>query len=193
MVTFHRSAVDPNWIELKEDGVVLQEVLVRFRFRQMDQVCATVEEALAFLNQVEKKQGRSYAHWLLSAKSYPSALLAKKLSEKGYSDLVVEEIVQALQEKGLIQDGDWISREVERELQAGHGPRFIEAKWRMKGLPAEQVRVHLTDEKQETRLRELWPKLCARKKDAKKAMQALIRRGFDPTFVFSVSLNYPRN
>jgi SOS response regulatory protein OraA/RecX len=186
MITFHRSATDPNWLELQEDGAVLQEVEVRFNFRKMDHVCLTVEEALTFLKETERKQGKSYAYWLLSAKSYPSTLLGKKLSEKGYSADVVQEILEKLETLGLTQDEEWFAREVARELSAGHGPRLIESKWKVKGLPSEKVRAYLTDAMQEEKIQQLWPKFCARKKDRQKAIQALVRRGFDFGLVLRV-------
>jgi regulatory protein len=186
MITFHRSATDPNWIELQEDGVVIQEIEVRFNFRKMSHVSLTLEEALTFLKETERRQGKTYAFWLLSAKSYPSTLLGKKLSEKGYSAGVVQEILEKLSDLGLTQDEEWFAREVARELSSGHGPRFIEAKWRAKGLPADKVRTHLSEAMQEEKIRELWPKFSLRKKDRQKAIQALVRRGFDFGVVLQV-------
>ncbi len=178
MITLHRSAVHPDWVELREGTQVLDEIEVRFRFRHMRKTFATVEEAKAFLHDNERKQAKTYACYLLSARSYASELLAKKLSEKGYSTVVVQETVQKLTELGILQDEQWQQREVERELARGHGPRFVEAKWRAKGLPAQVVRKYLTDEMQRDKVQQLWQKL-RKKSDRRKAIGFLARRGFD--------------
>jgi regulatory protein len=185
MITLHRSAVQAEWVELREGEQVLDEVEVRFRFRHMNKTFVSVEEAKKFLHDTERKQAKNYACYLLSARSYASELLGKKLSEKGYSADVVQETVQKLTDLGLLQDEQWQQREVERELARGHGPRFIEAKWRAKGLPNEPVRKYMTDEMQRDKLKQLWQKL-GKKSDRRKAIGFLARRGFDLDLIMQI-------
>jgi len=185
MIALRRSAVHADWVELKDGEQVLDEVEVRFRFRHMSKTFVSVEEAKKFLHDTERKQAKNYACYLLSARSYASELLGKKLSEKGYSVNVVQETVQKLTDLGLLQDEQWQQREVERELARGHGPRFIEAKWRAKGLPTEPVRKYMTDEMQKDKIQELWKKLC-KKSDRRKAIGFLARRGFDLDLIMQV-------
>jgi len=185
MITLRRSAVHSDWVEFREGEQVLDEVEVKFRFRHMNKTFGSVEEARQFLHDNERKQAKTYACYLLSARAYASELLSKKLLEKGYSSEVVQETVQKLTDLGLLQDEQWQQREVERELSRGHGPRFIEAKWRAKGLPAEQVRKYVTSEMQKDKLKQLWQKL-GKKSDRRKAIGFLARRGFDLDLIMQI-------
>ncbi len=187
MLKFVRSSVNPLWFEVQEDGRVIQEIAIAFRIRKIPSF-AVLEDALAWLQATEMRLAKWHAHRLLSLRSYPSRSLLEKLRLKGFSSAVCEPIVSELERIGLIEDSAWELREIERELRAGHGPRYIEAKWKAKGLPIERVRQVITDEQQRECVQQLWSKLSRQKKgERQKVVQALLRRGFDFAVVGSVS------
>ena len=186
MIQLIRSAANPTWFELHEDGRIIQEVEVLFRIRKIPKHFASLNDALKWLRATEQRLAKWHAMRLLSLRSYPSTILQGKLRARGFH--ACDELLAELEQMGLIQDDAWATREIERELAAGHGPRLIEAKWKAKGLDARRIREQLSEARQRERLEELWPKMLRQKKsDKQKAMQALLRRGFDFDAILAVA------
>ncbi len=169
MIQLVRGSVDPKWIEVQRDGVVLQEIEVRFNLKKIPKSFESEEAALTWLKETEHKQARNRAYYLLSARSYPSTILVQKLKDNGYSDVVCEAVLKKLEEQGLIQDEDFWAGFVRREFQKGNGPRLIELKGKVKGMPARYVRAHIDDDMQREKIKKL----------EKKGFQTLMRKGFD--------------
>ena len=169
MIQLVRGSVDPKWIEIQRDGEVLQEIEVCFNLRKIPKSFESQEEALTWLKETEYKQARNRAYHLLSARSYPSTVLIQKLQENGYSDSVCQAVIKKLEEQGLIQDEDFWATFVRREFQKGNGPRLIELKGRVKGMPPHYVRAYIDDDMQREKIKNL----------EKKGFQSLMRKGFD--------------
>lgn len=113
-------------------------------------------------------QAKRYAFRLLSMRNYHSAVLFRKLSQKGAEDEVCEKVIAECRRLGFIKDEEAILREFRR----GYGPRYIEYKLR---LSREEVRKIITRGMQREKIEELLPKLG----EKQKALRALQRRGFD--------------
>lgn len=176
MVNLVRSSVDPRWLEVQENGSVVQEVEVFFPLYKIPKHFSSLEAALRWLSETERKQAKMRAYRLIAARSYPSAVLFKKLREKGYAECLCQEIVQELQESGYLQDEEFTLRMIEREFARGVGPRLIEIKLKSKGLNSDSVRQYISDARQRDSIRSLSSKL---KLERRKKIQALARKGFD--------------
>lgn len=165
-----KASIDPKWMEIREDGVVVQEVEVHFRLWKIPKSFGALDEVLAWLDKTERKQAKNRAYRLLSSRAYPSSVLKKKMEESGYSARLCSEIVDELQVAGYVQDQDfWVSF-VRSEFRKGNGPRLIELKGKVKGMPVQIVRGQISDEMQREKIQQL----------EKKGFQSLMRKGFDP-------------
>jgi SOS response regulatory protein OraA/RecX len=170
MITLVRSHIDPRWYEVRRGEEVLQEIEVRFQLFRIPRSFMSVEAALRWLQETERKLAKNKVHRLLGARSYPKTLLFRKLMEKGYGEEVCRGIVDELEQLGYIQDEGYAAQLIEREFRRGYGPRVIEMKLKSKGLGTELVRKIVTESMQREKIRELMKK---------KSMQAIARRGFD--------------
>ena len=91
---------------------------------------------------------RKYALRLLSMRNYHSAVLRRKLEQKGFSDESSERVINDCKRMGFLNDDEAILREFRR----GYGPRYIEFKLR---LGKEEVRGAITRQMQREKVREL--------------------------------------
>lgn len=169
MIQLVRSIVDPKWVEIQENGVVLQEIEVLFKLWKIPKSFSSQEEVVEWLHKTEHKQAKNRAYRLLSGRSYPSTILKKKLKEAGYAEALCEQLIQELQLLGYIQDEDFWLSFVKAEFRKGNGPRLIELKGKMKGMPVHIVRTHISLEMQREKIKQL----------EKKGFHSLLRKGFD--------------
>ncbi|MDE3045877.1 MAG: regulatory protein RecX [Verrucomicrobiota bacterium] len=183
MITLIRSEVDPKWVEVKENERVIEEVEVPFRLYRIPRDFSSVEEALRWLFDIEKKLVKGRAYRLLAARSYSSAALLQKLIEKGYRESICREMIDELQRLGYLQDESFLLQLIEREFRRGYGPLYIEMKVKSKGLDPERVRILLTDARQLAMIRQLSAKLS--RHSSQKKIQMLARRGFDLSLLLS--------
>ncbi len=112
---------------------------------------------------------------LLSMRNYHSAVLARKLAQKGCPEEIVERVIADCKRMGFFNDDQAILA----ELRRGYGPRAIEFKLQ---LERGAVRKVITPEMQKQRIKELLPKLGEREK----AIRTLQRKGFDFDLVLLV-------
>ena len=176
MFSFVRSKNDPHFLELKEGDVLIQEIDIRFPLKFLKSFFETKEEALLWLKEIEKKLCKRRAYFLISKRSYSSILLLKKLEEKGFCFHVCQEMVQELVRLGYIQDEDYFTNWIYSEFKKGNGPKMIAWKGKAKGISEAMVRKLITHEMQKEKIQKIYEKM---KKDKKKALQALYRKGFD--------------
>lgn len=176
MISFIRSKMDPNFLELKEEDTVLQEVEIHFPLKFLKSSFATQEEALLWLKEIEQKLCKQRAYFLISKRSYSSISLLKKLEEKGFNSKICGEIVQELIDLGYIQDEDYFAHWIRSELKRGYGPKMIIWRGKVKGISEEMVKKVITDEMQKEVVEKIYLKM---KKDKKKTLQVLYRKGFD--------------
>ena len=127
----------------------------------------------------EKKEAKSFLLRLLARRNYPSALLMQKMTAKGFSKEVASEMVDWAKEEGFINDEEYQSAFVEKEMRLGRGPMVIRWKLRSKGL-SEKAADQISKDVQRQQIQKILPKLSS---DKRKAMQALYRRGFDSELI----------
>lgn len=111
---------------------------------------------------------RKRAFWLLSRKNYHSALLLKKLIDKGASEATAQAVIKDCIRLGFINDDDAILK----ELKKGWGPRAIEFRLRLKRGEARRV---ISREMQKQQISEM----KAKAKNREKVFRNLQRKGFD--------------
>lgn len=159
---------------------MLEEVEVSFPLKALpSDSFASVEEALNWLLQKERKMAKNYALYWLARQSLPSTILLQKLQAKGYRAEVCAEVIEACQ--AYFSDEEYWVRIVEKELAKGYGPRWIAWKWKAKGLPESIVNEVATLEKQRQAIERVKKKL----KNPKKAFRTLMQRGFSPDMIFA--------
>jgi len=144
---------------------------------------ASLADLEAWLMETEKKQAKNAVLYLLSRQNYPSQRLSRKLHQKGYSALVIEEIIAWVQGLGIVQDQEYLRRAIERESGKGHGPQSTIWKLRQKGFSEEAIEKELSQimpiEIQKEAIRKFLLKRPLTGPLAKqKIMAALVRRGF---------------
>lgn len=108
-------------------------------------------------------------------RNYHSAVLARKLGQKGCSEEVIEQVIADCKRMGFFNDDQAILS----ELRRGYGPRAIEYKLQ---LDRGEVRKVITRQMQKERIREMLPKLGEREK----AIRTLQRKGFDFDVVIEI-------
>jgi SOS response regulatory protein OraA/RecX len=174
------SPLSPKWVELKQGVEVLEEVEIFFPLKALpSDSFASVEEALDWLLQKERKMAKNYALYWLARQSLASTIISQKLQAKGYRAQVCAEVIEACQ--AYFSDEEYWIRIVEKELAKGYGPRWIAWKWRAKGLPQSIVDKVATSERQ----RGAMQRIKSKHKDPKKAFRALMQRGFSPDVILS--------
>jgi len=184
-MTYHlrKSAIDPALFEIVAGSEVIAEIPVSFCMYRWPRNFPSLEAARNWIQEEERKLAKKAAFRLLAAKSQSSSCLKQKLLRKGFSAHLCEEIVQEMERLGYVSDEDLAIFLIEREIQRGHGPFYIEMKFRSLGIDSSKVRRIATDERQREAIRKWLPKL-------KNPGPALQRRGFDGDLVLSELKNF---
>ncbi len=112
---------------------------------------------------------------LLSIKSRSVQELRKKLTLRGFSEPEIEAALEACRSYGYLDDEEEAKRRNERLKRKGYGPHLIAAKLRSQGLKGEQM--SFSDQMEV--IRTLLTKPAWKKKEKRKLIAALQRRGFD--------------
>ena len=182
--TLRRSAIDPLFMELVREELVLRELAAPFLVKRIPSSFSSEEEAVEWLQKIERKLARDSAYRWLTGRSYPKAVLRKKLEEKKFSSLVSDEVIAEVEKLGYLRDDEFLEALIEKEMRRGYGPRYIEIKLRAAGLDPNAVRKRIDRSKQTEGLRRAISKMKG--KERLKMIGALIRRGFDSDLVLQV-------
>lgn len=153
----------------------------------------SLEELEDWLCEQEKKRLKKEALSLLVKRDHSSQELIEKLKKKGGSNATAKEAVDALQQSGIVRDGDYLERSVMREFEQGYGPKMIA--WRLAAKKfkreaiEEAIRRQITSQMEREKAEKLAQKL-ARKKNANwpKVAAALSRRGFSSEVVSKIRM-----
>ena len=148
----------------------------------------SLDEVKKWLKETEGKLARFAAYRLIAMRSYPSAILRKKLREKKFSEAVADKMIDELKSAGYLQDDEWVEQAVLREFRKGRGPRYIEMKLRSQGVSSEKVRELISPQMQREKIRQAFSKL-----PKEKAMRLLQRNGFDFDLIIQVVCVYIEN
>jgi SOS response regulatory protein OraA/RecX len=172
VIYLKKSQIDSRFLEIREGNKVLREIEVLFSLRRFPKSFPSFDLALAWLKKIETKLAKAKAYRLLAMKNYPSELLLDKLVIKGFSKSVCEHVIKDLKALGYLDDEEYWESLIRTEFKKGHGPRYLE--WK-KRVPREKIRALISDEMLREKIRELLPRYPT----IKKAVRALIQRGFD--------------
>lgn len=118
-----------------------------------------------------KKEAKQAALRSLASRSQSSGMLREKLMRKGFEEEAVAFAIAEMVRLGYVDDAAYLVRVVEREIERGYGPRWIEMKLRRQGFERSEV---------EKAVRALYPRKRQEEVVArlKKSPAALVRRGF---------------
>lgn len=131
----------------------------------------------------EYQKAKKALLYRLSRQALHSRVAKKWLQTKGFSPVIAEAVTTSLQEKGFIQDEEWVQSYVSVKKQK-YGPRKIQQNLRLKGIDLPLSTLTTPPEKTiaalirllETRYRS---KNLSNPKDRSSVFTSLIRRGFD--------------
>jgi SOS response regulatory protein OraA/RecX len=124
----------------------------------------------------------------LNARDYSSAELAAYLERKGVSQEDAAEVVAALSEKHFLDDERYAGAVARSQARRGKSTAYIHRKLKQKGLrlPSTEIKrfsLEATGKDEQTRALEIlerrYPDYRTDRAVASKALQALLRRGFD--------------
>lgn len=183
MLILQKSAIDPAFYEIREGDELVKEIPISFRIYQIPRSFPSVQEIERWIKEEERKLAKRTAYRLLNVKNQSVLELQRKLVKRGFSHLVIQEIIEELKRLGYLSDTDFTQTLIESEMRKGHGPLYIERKLRFLGLDVNQVRKVVNDEKEREMIRKLAPRL-------KNPAVALQRRGFDADLIYSELKNF---
>jgi SOS response regulatory protein OraA/RecX len=112
---------------------------------------------------------------LLSIKSLTVFELRKKLTLRGFSSVEIDEAVECCKRYGYLNDDEEVQRRTEKMRRRGYGPHLIGAKLQAQGLKS----IPISSKDQIETIRSLIAKPAWKKKERRKLLAALQRRGFD--------------
>lgn len=175
--SLRRSSIDPEYLEIVFDHVVVQEVKVLFRLPRAEVSFLSVEEVLTWLGEIEVKLAKASAYRLLALRSYSKAMLLDKLKGKGFSLIPCLKVIGEIEQLGYLSDEEFGKRAVDQKIVQGYGPLYIEKYLQSKGLDPRLARQRMDREKQKQSLMKWARKLKGKEKS--KMIAFLLRRGFD--------------
>nr|WP_090345114.1 recombination regulator RecX [Mycolicibacterium malmesburyense] len=145
-----------------------------------------------------EEQARNVCLRLLTARARTRAELAGQLAKRGYPDDVSDQVLDRLEQVGLIDDAGFAEQWVRsRRANAGKGRRALIAELRTKGVDSEVIEAALADDEpgaERARAERLVADKLRREKlvegeEAKLARRLvgmLARRGYGQTMAFDV-------
>lgn len=133
----------------------------------------------------------NYVSRLLSHKAYTEKEIRERLSQRGFSNDCIQELVHRLIDLKFIDDTAWLEGFVRCKKRKGWGPKRIFSVLRTKGFTDTQISPFLQDNDQQTAIEALLStryrgKDLGNASDRAKVARALLRRGFHSDIVFSV-------
>ncbi|MGE2718589.1 recombination regulator RecX [Mycolicibacterium celeriflavum] len=145
-----------------------------------------------------EEQARDVCLRLLTVRARTRAELAGQLAKRGYPDDVSEDVLDRLEQVGLVDDADFAEQWVRsRRANAGKGRRALIAELRTKGVDSEVIEAAMADDEpgaERARAERLVADKLRREKlvDGEEAKLArrlvgmLARRGYGQTMAFDV-------
>ena len=135
----------------------------------------------------ELKQARALALRRLNRREYSSGEVAKILKEKNFGSEVISTVIDELIEKNYLNDERYSKILIREQILRGKGPRWIQMKLTEKGIKLDpstleaflQETANLSEiEMTQTLLLRRYPDAAKDPNVRRKAIQALLRRGF---------------
>ena len=163
-----RSQIDPDFLEVVQEEIVVQEIRFRLNLRNPPSF-ATLNEIEIWLHEYEWKRAKGAAYRLIAGRSFSKAGLLQKLRAKKFSPAVCEKVVCELEKLGYLSDADFTEQLIAKKIRQGYGPRYIERVLQEQGLDAS--RLQMKQEAQAMAIRKWLAK--------KRGIPFLLRKGFD--------------
>lgn len=135
----------------------------------------------------DKSRFRNLAVHRLGVREYSAAELQAYLKKKGADDRIAAEIVSDLARAGYVSDERYATMVVRHQALRGKGPRYIQSKLKQKGVSLDPDRIRSMAEESTGKssleaareiLERRYPSWRSDQKEANRAYQALLRRGF---------------
>ncbi|OGN64339.1 MAG: hypothetical protein A3E80_01610 [Chlamydiae bacterium RIFCSPHIGHO2_12_FULL_49_9] len=177
-----RSAFEPDYFEVWDGGEIITEIFAPFPARYIPASFETIEHIHKWLRETEWKLARNRTYRLLSMRPYSEKKMREKLFERRFSKEVCDRLIDELKRLNYLQDSELAKAMALRECKRGYGPRYISLKLRSKGLDPKGIDEWISREMQKEQIEKLAKKFS----DRKKAVQALLRRGFDSDLVIEI-------
>jgi regulatory protein len=177
-----RSALEPDYFEVWNGSEVIKEIFAPFLIRYIPASFETMEHIHKWLSETEWKLAKARAYRLLSMRSYSEKKMREKLFERRFSKEVCDRLIDELKRLSYLQDSELAKAMALRECKRGYGPRYISLKLRSKGLDPKGINEWISREMQREEIERLIKKFS----DRKKAIQTLLRRGFDSDLVIEI-------
>ncbi len=86
------------------------------------------------------EKGKNYALYLLNYRDWSKSEMAKKLEKKQYPENIIEEILQFLEEKKLINDRKFSKEWIRKSIKKGLAPSRIKYELKNKGVNEEIIK-----------------------------------------------------
>lgn len=156
-------------------------------FGKTPQLDALIEPLDIKFQELELCLSKNFALRRLVQRNFSSYEMEKLLYERLVSKETVHKIVQELVESGYINDQDWISGFIRRNIEKKQGFKNIAMKLRAKGIPEREIESKLSDLAEEGSQSASIKKLLETKyrsrdfsdyREKQKVIASLIRRGF---------------
>jgi SOS response regulatory protein OraA/RecX len=132
----------------------------------------------------EAKRVKSMAYYKLSKKRYFAEELRKGLLSLGFLDSAVDLTLQQLASLGYLNDEEGVEAYIQRGIRTGKGPQWIRYKLLEKGIGFPQNFEEYYPK--ELRKDNILTFLKKNKKEKRKAIASLVRKGFSLNEVISV-------
>lgn len=175
-----------NAITILIDNEVWRDVHLFIFGRKLEfPACQTLEEFEFSFHTIEYLGAKNYALRALSKRNLFSKQLDKKLKERWISETTRKKIIQELQEKGYLQDQEWISNFVRIQAAKKSSPQMIAVKLQIRGVSsvdAEKAVLDIVQNQSETISYLLKTKYRTKNlsdfKEKQKVIASLARKGF---------------
>lgn len=150
----------------------------QYTYRKLGEpACLTVESIEKFQAECVFPEQYNYCLDLLSRRGYSTKELKDKLSQRGVSEEMTEEILNRLTEEKLICDEDFKESFV-RSRQTYHKQGFYKIRQELSRRGVALLREDYDAQAELANLKELVAKLLGRKVEPKKIIQRLLAKGF---------------
>lgn len=145
----------------------------------------------------EYAKAKRWAFYRLSINSLPSVEFRKKMTEKGFSPEIIEQVIKDCEKCGYLNDKEWLESAVRSKLAKRKGPQAIQYALSQKGIPREEVKAAIEEQVTEEELIDTIQTLMNTRyskydiklpKDKQKIVVSLLRRGFSYDLILK-SLN----
>lgn len=134
---------------------------------------------------------KSFAFRKLQIRGYLACALKELLLEKGYEIEEIDPLIEELKTQGYLDDRAYIESVIRREKRARHGPLWIKHKLCSLGADAHLVEELVEENYSEEERIEVIDRFLDKnaKKEKKKVISSLSRRGFSISEILKVCYN----